>query len=176
MIAVFVWGLAGCANHAAFEPVEQISPVNISKARAMQAAEKVLTDMHFDIDKADPEQGCLKTAPLTGAQFFELWRSDNVGRGNTAQANLQTIRRTAELNITEQQDGVNIVCNVNVRRLSLPECENGDTGRVYGLQKLKISDEQRKNMAWVDLGADARLETEILKRIEKQIAAFRKNQ
>jgi hypothetical protein len=38
------------------------------------------------------------------------------------------------------------------------------------LQKFKFYPEQRKAMAWIDLGKDMRLAAEILRRIEKRIA------
>jgi hypothetical protein len=42
------------------------------------------------------------------------------------------------------------------------------------VQKFKLGREQKSNLTWTDLGRDNQLETEILKRIEKQLAATRK--
>jgi hypothetical protein len=39
------------------------------------------------------------------------------------------------------------------------------------LQKIKLNPEQEAGMAWVNLGRDGRLETEILKRIENRLTA-----
>ena len=169
--------LTGCAKQQQFKTVEQICMPAASKAEAMQAAEDVLGKMHFTIDKADVEQGLVRTRPLPGAQFFEFWRSDNVGALNSAEANLHSIRRVVELDISRQGGQLCIGCNVKVSRLSLPEQQISSSARAYrmfsqsspSMQKLELHPEQKKSMAWVDLGNDTMLATEILKRIEKRV-------
>ncbi len=151
--------LASCAGTQRYEALEQICLPDTPKAEAMQIAEDVLSKMHFTIDKADAEQGLIRTRPLPGAQFFEFWRSDH-----SAEANLHSIRRIVELNISQQAEKLCIGCDVNVQRLSLPDRRG--TGP---MQKLKLHTEQKKDMAWLDLGKDTRLATDILKRIEKRI-------
>ena len=68
----------------------------------MEVAEDVLAGMYFTIEKADAQNGLIRTRPLPGAQFFEFWRSDNIGTDNTIAANLHTIRRTVTLDISQQ--------------------------------------------------------------------------
>ena len=122
------------------------------------------------------------TRPLGGAQFFEFWRKDNVGTFNKAEANLHSIRRIAEMNVSREEGQLCIGCNVNVQRLNLPERVLRGRGQSYeaftasspSMQKLKLDAGQRKLMAWVDLGRDELLETEILKRIEKKITGPQK--
>ena len=129
--------------------------------------------MYFTIEKADAQNGLIRTRPLPGAQFFEFWRSDNIGTDNTIAANLHTIRRTVTLDINQQDQELRIGCEVQAQRLSLPERQVSSSARVYGmfsisspsLQRLKLNPEQKKEMAWIDLGSDTRLEAEILKRI-----------
>jgi len=160
--------LAGCAKQQQYEAVEQIYVPDIDKADAMQIAEDVLAKMHFTIEKADANSGIVRTRPLPGAQFFEFWRSDNVGAFNTAEANLQSIRRTAQINIKPQacpeqgrgNDKLHINCDVQVQRLSVPNFEF----RISNFEFPALG-----GMAWIDLGKDTNLATEILKRIEKQI-------
>lgn len=175
--------LAGCAKQQQFKTLDQIC-IAIPEHGApdtghvMQAAEDVLVRMHFTIDKAEAESGYIKTRPLAGAQFFELWRKDNVGAFNATEANLHTIRRTVELNITQQGEQLCIDCDVNVQRLNMPQREAISTTRVYdifsesksSIQKLKLNPEQKKAMAWVDLGKDTKLSTVILKRLEEKLA------
>ena len=171
--------LAGCAEQQQFKAVEQIFVPDTSKAEAMQAAEDVLGKMHFTIDKADAERGLIRTRPLPGAQSFEFWRSDNVGAFNSAEANLHSIRRVAELDIARQGGQLYIGCNVKVSRLSLPERQISSSARAYqmfsqsspAMQMLELHPQQKKGMAWVDLGNDTRLATEILKRIENRLTA-----
>jgi hypothetical protein len=177
--------LAGCAGQQQYE-VEQTQAVSepifvadLEKLTAMQTAEDVLAKMNFTIEKADAESGLIRTAPLPGAQFFEFWRSDNVGAFNCAEANLHSLRRIAEVNVRQQDEGLSISCEVNVYRLSLPEHPVSSSARAYemfsesslSLQKIKLNPEQEAGMAWVNLGRDGRLETEILKRIENRLTA-----
>ena len=174
--------LAGCGKERQYKPVEQICIANPDKAAVMQAAQDVLNDMYFTIDKADTGEGYIRTHPLPGAQFFEFWRSDSVGSFNSAESNLHSIRRTAELNISRQNGQVCIGCNVKTQRLELLERKVSGSREMPGmfsrtkssLQRLELENEQKKNMAWVDLGRDSQLETEILKRIEKSITTSKK--
>jgi len=170
------WLLAGCAEPQRFEAIEQVCVKNVEKACAMQIAEDVLGGMHFAVEKADAEQGYLRTRPLAGAQWFEIWRSDNVGPFNAAEANLHSIRKTVELAMNRREKELCIDCDVKVERLSLPERQLVSGWRAYemfsastsSIQRLKLHPEQKRAMAWVDLGNDKRLSTEILKRIEKR--------
>ncbi|MHC4336333.1 MAG: hypothetical protein ACYSTG_00055 [Planctomycetota bacterium] len=175
--------LAGCAQQRQFKAVEQICVPNVQKQQAMQVAEDVLRRMHFTISKADAEQGIIRTRPLPGAQYFEFWRSDNVGTENSVEANLHSLRRAAELNLTEQNAQLCIGCDVKVQRLSLPEFEVSSSSRAYEMfsrstakmQELRLRREQEKEMEWLDMGQDTRLSTEILKRIEAKLKVKNEN-
>jgi len=150
---------------------------DIGKAELMRLVKDVLAEMYFTIEKADLQAGLIRTRPLPGAQFFEFWRSDNVGPGNAFAANLHTIRRTATLYLTRQGMELSIRCEVHAQRLSLPERQVSSSARIYGmfsrssrsLQRLQLNPEQAEKMAWIDLGRDSQLEAEIIKRIETQI-------
>ena len=180
--------LAGCAQTQHYEVVEQICLPDTQslgllteKLQAMQIAEDVLGRMHFTIAKADAEQGLIRTKPLPAAQSFEFWRSDNVGAFNSLQANLHSIRRIAELDISQQGGQLCIGCDVKVQRLSMPEREVTTGGRAYemftrsreSMQMLKLHPEQKEGMAWIDLDKDRQLATEILKRISSMLDARR---
>jgi len=176
--------LGGCGrqqqNVAGLIYVPDGTGAGIGKAETMELAERVLADMNFSIEKADLQSGLIRTRPLPGAQFFELWRSDNVGAENALGANIHTIRRTVEIDVTRQGEQLCIRCDVQVQRLSLPEREagGGSSARAYemysrsspSLQQLRFDPAQEKGMAWIDLGPDTQLAAEILKRIEGQIA------
>ncbi len=161
-----IYLLAGCAETKRYKLTDQICLPDTPKAEAIHIAEDVLSRMHFTIAKADTDQGLLRTRPLPGPQFFEFWRSDH-----SAEANLHSIRRIVELNISQQNKKLCIGCDVKVQRLSLPELR--DTGRevrgTRSMQNLNLSPQQRKGMAWADLGDDPTLETKILKQIEKRL-------
>lgn len=162
----------GCSQNQK-AAVNKIPSENSAIARTMKAAENVLVKMSFEIEKADYNAGYIKTRPLAGAQFFEVWRRDNVGAENQLLANLHSIRRIVELNISEQNTELNIDCKVHVQRLSIPQRETTSSARAYAmftkssitLQKLVLNPEQEKGMVWMNLDDDERLPQEILKRI-----------
>lgn len=169
--------LAGCAEEQQYGAVEPICLKNVNKLQAMEIAEDVLAKMHFTIEKADVERCFIRTRPLAGAQFFEFWRSDNVGAGNWLESNLHSIRRVVELNMSEQDKELCINCDVQIYRLSLPERHLSSSARAYemfsesepALQNLRFYPEQKAGMAWIDLGKDRQLAAEIMKRISSML-------
>lgn len=179
--------LAGCATSQRHEvEVEEdtLYATDITVADAMVAAEDVLTRMHFLVDKADPERGLLRTKPLSGAQFLELWRSDNVGAAQALEANLHTLRRSAELRFRPGEDQVTIECTVSVQRLSLPENKVASVSQAYrmysrstqSIQRLELEPWQKEGLAWIDLGDDPMLAQRILKRIAREIQGQEKDE
>jgi len=177
--------LAGCASQQQSEAsadggTKQVCLGDVDKADAMQAAEDVLAGLHFRIEKADTEAGLIRTRPLSGAQFFEFWRKDSVGSFNKTEANLHSIRRTVELQISRKIDDTCIACQVTTQRLNLPEMEINSSAWAYAmfsessdsLQKMRLNPEQKAGVAWVDLGKDARLASDILERIEGQFSGL----
>ncbi len=170
--------LTGCAQPQQQAPISRILAPNLGTSEAMSIAEEVLGQMHFTIEKADAQSGLMRTRPLSGAQFFEFWRTDNVGPDNSLVANLHTIRRTVELEISTENKELCIACSVRVQRLSLPERQVSSTARAYEmfsrssptLQRLSLNPEQQKKMAWIDLDKDVLLAAEILRRIEAKIS------
>jgi hypothetical protein len=176
-VALFL--VAGCAQTQRDEIITQVCVAGTNQTAVMEASQSTLGEMLFVIDKADARHGYIRTQPLSGAQFFELWRSDNVGGFNWAEANLHSVRRTAELNVSRQDHKLCIGCEVRVQRLTLPQQEITSTARAYMMfsrstsrtQSLELRPDQRKQAAWIDLGKDARLAGRILERIEKKLPA-----
>jgi uncharacterized lipoprotein YajG len=171
--------LAGCAGNGYVVTTEKVCTSAASKPEAMASAEKVLSEMHFSIEKFDASAGYIKTGPLSGAQTLEFWRTDSVGSFNRAEADLQTIRRTVELGIAEGNvpGQVCINCIATTERLSMPQdlTASGQSqivmsGRQKSVRKLG---ERKADLTWVNLGRDAQLETEILKRIDKKLTAVK---
>lgn len=177
VLAACALAMAGCARQQQKEIARPISVPDIGTSDTMEVAEDVLARMHFEIEKADIPSGYIRTAPLPGAQFFEFWRSDNVGSENSHLANLHTIRRTVELNVSDDNGLLRINCDVRVQRLSLPEREVSSSARMYGmhtrssptLQKLSFDFGQTRDAAWIDLDNDTKLAAEILRRIAERI-------
>ena len=213
--------LPGCGGpNAAPTPAQMICANGVTRADVVQAAGDILTRMHFAIEKLNAEQGLVRTRPLRGAQFFELWRSDNAGAYNWKEANLQSVRRSVELRVTgeavdrrpegdpkrdqsrlgraptggtgpvgtQTQAGdtyslqpiasrLRVECEVMVQRLSLPPNEVTGTSEAYRihsasmptLQRIEVSPQQRRAMAWIDLGKDPDLAARILTRVEQRL-------
>lgn len=178
MLLASLWLAAGCTSPSlAPRPEPVVCADRVTPAAAVQAAGQVLVDMDFAIEKLDARQGVIRTRPLRAGQFFEFWRSDNRGLFSTAEANLQTIRRSVDVRVT--RDGVRtcIDCRVQVQRLALPENEIASISQAYRIytrserlmQRFEVRPEQQQGMAWIDLGEDPQLAAEILKRITERL-------
>lgn len=165
----------GCGGQHQGKTLEQVCIPNLEKARAMALTEDVLNRMHFTVAKVDAAEGVVITRPLQGAQFFEFWREDNVGRFNSAEANIHTIRRTAHLDMTEGAGQVCINCIVKTEKLNMPERQFSNSAEAYKMyaltsrsrQKLKL---EAKQQSWGDMGPDLLLATRILERIQERAA------
>jgi hypothetical protein len=166
----------GCAENKYIKTEDRLCVPAEAKTDAMAAAQRVLADMHFTIEKLDAEAGFIRTHPLTGAQTFEFWRSDSVGSLNQSEADLHSIRRSVEINVTQQDQQLCIDCRATTQRLSMPQGrDNGALAESYrSAQRLKLGRDQKANITWIDLGRDNQLETEIIKRIDKRLATFKK--
>ena len=173
--------LCGCAGpNTAVTPTQIVCEDGVTKAEVVHAAGDVLTRMHFAIEKLDAEQGIVKTRPLRGAQFFEFWRSDDASPYNWEEANLQSVRRSVELRVRPEDGNVprlRIECAVLVQRLSLPPNEVTGTSEAYRihsasvptLQRVEVTPQQRRAMAWIDLGRDPDLAAKVLARVERRL-------
>jgi hypothetical protein len=169
--------LGGCCAKQCEKPIDKICTQGIDRQAAMAAAQRTLEDVHFVIEKADPNAGYIRTRPLAAGQFFELWRSDTVGSENFAEANLHSVTRVAEIDVNGPDGEVCIACKVATRRLSMPQREVSNATELPGvfgkssggLQTIKLDNEQQKVAVWMDMGPDVNLQARILARIKKQI-------
>jgi hypothetical protein len=169
--------LAGCGKPVMMQ-AQPVCLEAIGREKLMQAVEKTLYSMHFELEKYDVDNGVIRTRPLRGEQFFELWRSDNAGRFNTAESNLQSIQRTVEMTFQPQPTGICMQCQVTTQRLSLPEEAIQSftsapallTASTQSKQALDVDTERAEQLRWIDLGRDAALEQKIIQRIQKTIS------
>jgi hypothetical protein len=179
VICSLLFWLAGCAPNKHTKTIERLCPPAANKTAAMTTAERVLAEMHFSIEKFDVDAGYIRTAPLSGSQSFEFWRADSVGSFNQSEADLQSLHRTVEISATEQAGQLCINCRATTQRLSLPQSQtvaDQQTIMVHqqkDAKKFKQNRDQKITSSWTDLGRDNQLETEILKRIEKQLALIK---
>jgi hypothetical protein len=169
-------GLTGCGNENQVTPSEPVCLQTTDKGRIMEITEDVLTRMNFVVEKYDVKTGFVKTKPLRPGQFFEFWRADNAAPAAAAEANLHSIRRTARLNVSEEDGEVCTTCEVGIERLSLSDREITGMSWLAGMftestsggQRLTLKPEQQEGMAWINLGPDAALERKILTLIENK--------
>jgi hypothetical protein len=174
LVACLLSGCSKSVNYAPTGPLCIVTP----KANAMEIAQQTLISMGFTIEKFDVEYGFIKTRPLRAGQFFEFWRRDNVGSENTKYANIHSVQRTIELDVSVDRNKVCMECNAAVRRLSIPEKEIisiSQAGELYtggnqARRSLKLNAKQKEDMAWIDLEDDYALEAYILKKIDKKVA------
>ncbi len=175
--SVGLFALSGCGSGVQVTSSEPLCMGSVRKVQVMEVCEDILVRKQFVIEKYDLENGFIKTRPLSGKQVFELWRSDNAGSFNSAEANIQSIQRSVVINILESENQLCIDCDVSVQRLSIPEKEIEGMGQTAGifthssssLQRLRLKGQQKEDMAWIDLGSDGALESVILEQIEKKI-------
>ncbi|AQT69227.1 hypothetical protein STSP2_02416 [Anaerohalosphaera lusitana] len=175
LILTFSTLLVGCSASSRTQvPVEPLCGISQTKAHAMQVAEEVLTDMRFEIDKLDTEEGVIITQPLRGGQFFEFWRSDNATAQAAANSNLHSLLRQATLTFNETASGLCVDASVQTQRMviadkpiagmaRLPRYYTGGDAR---LQELSVSEAQAE---WEEMGHDPALASDILDRIQNKI-------
>jgi hypothetical protein len=174
MFILYGFFLGGCGQPKQIDVIDSICVDTPEKQEVIQTAQEILGQMHFRIDKADESAGYIRTLPLEGGQFFEFWREDNIGGYNFSESNLQSLHRVVELEVRPQEGRMCVEGTARTYRLSLPESGNINVNQAYEvftsdqsrLQEFELSDEQKENMAWVELGEDEALSSEILRRIE----------
>jgi hypothetical protein len=141
-----------------------------SRVETMKLCEDVLVRMLFEIEKFDVDKGYIKTRPLRGGQFFEFWRSDNVGSENSKRSNLHSVLRTVELQVDESGGQFCVECTSHMRRLSIEESDITSFSISRGIfsggsRKFQKLHPEAKDLEWIDMGSDSELEKRILGRI-----------
>ena len=176
--AVLLFSFAGCSRPQQVVSSDPVCLPKIDLDRAMEAARTTLQEMQFSIEKYDLEARYIRTRPLSGAQFFQLWRQDNASAYTSAEANLKSLRRIVEIEATPYPNRTCIECRVYVQQLSLPEqpvegvisMAAGYTDSSAIKQTLRLESEQLKKMEWLDKGLDRALEQKILEKIRRKAA------
>jgi hypothetical protein len=168
---------SGCASQQQVVSDDPVCLPNTPTDQAMQAAQAVLLKMQFEIEKYDTDARYIRTRPLSGAQFFEVWKQDNASASAAAQANLYSLRRIVELECTPQETTTCVQCRVRVLRLSIPEAPIEGAGRMGGIhtesstryQTLEVDRDKQLQIEWIEAGPDHDLERKILERIQRDI-------
>ncbi|MCK4626363.1 MAG: hypothetical protein KAV00_13680 [Phycisphaerae bacterium] len=104
---------AGCIPSGA--PVS--SPPEVADADfnvVWDAANEVLREYRFFIDRADRREGVITTFPMIGRHWFEFWRKDAATQRDVAEGTLQTLYRRVTINIRRQEDNKKYLVDVRV--------------------------------------------------------------
>ncbi len=168
---------AGCQpkyTQPVLDPTPQTSEQQ-SFQRLWQAGRHVLISYHFRLDRQDTRAGVITTWPMTGKQFFELWRRDSARVVDTSESTLQTIYRSVRVTIRQTADGRGYepVVEVLVSRSDKPRDSISSTSEAYDMftkrtkKKNKLTGEQEAAQQ-VELGNDRALEARLAAQILKQ--------
>lgn len=176
LLVIVSLGISGCANMGPNQEATALLVKN-EQPEVFAAVLTVLKGFHFQIDKADPQEGFIESKPLTGAQWFELWRHENSDPRTWLESNLHSIRRVATLQLHEEQGYIQIHCRIQIQRLNVPARPVTSSSQVYHVlsdseplvQHLEFTDEQEKKMHWTDLGEDDALASRILRKIQRRL-------
>jgi hypothetical protein len=173
--AIFaLFAVSGCHKP---QPLETSQPVyldkNIDRASVLAAAEDVMKDMQFVVEKSDAQNGYLKTRPLSGGEFFEFWRKDNPDAKSLAYSSIHSTQRTVEINLVPDNDRMVLACDVQIQRLAVPSNSISDftdlprsvSKSSTSKQNLNVKKPLEAKMSWEDLGKDEKLSAYIINRI-----------
>jgi hypothetical protein len=170
--------IAGCSGQPRSASTgEPTRLADVTTADAVHAAEDVLVRMHFEIEKADPAHGVVRTLPLRSAQVFEFWRQDDSTASDVLRADVQTLRKRVEIGFARSGGQLAIHCRVRVQQLSLPEAQTASVSHAYQMhsrstpttQSLGLTPQQKRKMAWIDLEDDSLLAARIVDRIAGEV-------
>ncbi|HDS84287.1 MAG TPA: hypothetical protein ENN97_03740 [Phycisphaerales bacterium] len=168
--------MAGCGGSVRTETAADGLIVS-DKAAALAAAEQTLRRMQFVIEKYDIEAGYIRTRPLRAGQFFEPWRQDNASAAAFARANLDSLRRTAEVFVEPDDGRMRLRCVIAVEKLSIPprpirrmaHLTNMYTDSTQRVQTLAVGREAAEQIEWIDIGPDEALQRYITAQIERRL-------
>lgn len=148
-VAVAALGVAGCVKYT-YPIVAQPSPPTAAERNfdaLWLAAQDVLREYRFTIDRHDRRAGLITTKPLTGMQVFEPWREDAANRTDLADSSLKTLYRTVTVRIQPTAPGsadYEPVVEVAVSKPPPPKREFHSIGAAYGLFALPGSGDEEE--------------------------------
>jgi hypothetical protein len=141
---VLVAAALGCARHT--EPVvapEQMRVGEPAFAATWEATKDVLRDYRFELDRQDRRAGVITTDPLLGRHGPEFWRKDAATQRDVCEGTLQTVYRTATVEIIGGSDGYEPVVRVEVARSDRRTPQVSSTSEAFSLFRLPGGGEER---------------------------------
>lgn len=180
-LCAIVLAVAGCNEPAKItDPSEPLCMPMCAKEDIMKAAEDVLADKCFTVEKFDVENGYISTRPMRGSQPFEFWRGDNVGTRNKRMSANQSLQRIVEIEFLQGDGGWCVSCYAHLRRFSMSDEEYvsmSSTHAIYtssSLTTMKLTPRDN-DIEWIEMGRDYALENDILDKIKLNLTAVSGN-
>ena len=161
----------GCARVASGRFGNPMAFTETDADTVEHVARRVLMELRFNIEYPESSEGRLATDSLTGASWFEFWREDTIGRVQSLESSIHTIRRRATVSISPKGDGSQVFVKVVKERKCAPDTSPDTLGETFNIFDSEDTDLMRQNelaptaYEWVDMGRDELLEQDILERI-----------
>lgn len=150
------------------------------KETLMQAAQDILNDKQFTIEKYDVGNGYIVTRPMRGSQFFEIWRGDNVGSENSGLSNMHSLRRIVEVELLQGDGQWCLSCYAHMQKLSMDNRKVGSMADSYARYTssstsiMKLTPDLKADIDWIEMGRDYALENDILNKIKQNVTQVAK--
>lgn len=178
--AIAFVALAGCTAPGRTGPVAMQTFDDTSPEQRdglWEAAQEVLREHHFQLDRVDRRAGHITTQPMTSQHFFEFWRKDVATPYDFAEASMRTVRRSVDVAVAGEGDEATIAVTVKREFIATPERQFNSTIvalRMFGNDLPRADTGERITEAdtyWIDAGRDPAMERYLLDRITARAGA-----
>lgn len=175
--AVMVSGCAAPARDGATMAQVVSSTAGGQDDHLWEAAQNVLREHHFRLDRVDRRAGVILTDAQTSQHAFELWRRDVATPYDFLEASMRTVRRSVEVKVAPADDGKEITVEVHRQYFSTPERQFNSsiaTMRMFGNELPRADTGERitdADSTWIDAGRDLAMERYLLDEIVARAGA-----
>jgi len=166
---------AGCTTPSAARFSNPMILTDAAPSQVEVAAERIVTELRFEIERPPTAPGRITTLPLTGASWFEFWRQDTQGAFQSVEASAHTVRRMVTVQVMPKDKGCQVLVKVDKQRLSAPNVMPDNIAEAFSKYNPEDSELVRQNelapkkYKWVETGRDEILEQYILEHIQLAI-------
>lgn len=166
--------LAGCSAPERTGPVTLRTFEDVGDAQRevlWNAAQDVLREHHFRLDRVDRRAGIIQTYPQTSQHAFEFWRKDVDTAYDFLEASMRTVRRSVEVGLAPAESGDALTVTVRREYYSTPERQfNSSVAalRMFTTDLPRADTGERITAAdsyWIDAGRDPDMEAYLLGKI-----------
>ncbi len=138
-----------------------------------ERAVDVIHDFNFEIERENRLGKVIQTAPKVGASLLEPWHKDAVGFSNRLEGTLQSVRRTVQISMQQQEQGGGFVVTVAAYKEieDLPGLAANSPGAATFQESQPLNRDlnpvvgQSAPSLWIPAGRDPLLEQAILAKL-----------